>query len=321
MPAHGPVEPPRPSHTIRTCSTWSSSATASPPGTPRTCSPAGSTSTSRRAGRSRGPRRRAAPGRRARARPADPPHLGAHPGHPHGRAGPGRAGRSWLPVRRHWRLNERHYGALQGKNKAETVAEFGDEQLQALAPQLRHPAAAARPRRPDLGPADDPRYRDLAPGGHPDHRVPGRRGRAGCSPTGRTPSCPTCARPPRRAVPCWWPPTATASGPCASTWRASPTPTSSGSRSPPASRSAICLDDDLSVHSADLPGRPRGRRGGRGCRRPPGGLSRGTDGQPVWRAMTAAGRSASPRSDPADPLTGRRPRVLRCAPAPRSRPG
>lgn len=35
----------------------------------------------------------------------------------------------WLPVRRSWRLNERHYGALQGKNKAQTRAEFGEEQF------------------------------------------------------------------------------------------------------------------------------------------------------------------------------------------------
>ena len=35
----------------------------------------------------------------------------------------------WLPVRRHWRLNERHYGALQGLNKAETAARHGDEQV------------------------------------------------------------------------------------------------------------------------------------------------------------------------------------------------
>jgi 2,3-bisphosphoglycerate-dependent phosphoglycerate mutase len=39
------------------------------------------------------------------------------------------AGLLWLPVRRSWRLNERHYGALQGKNKAQTREEFGDEQL------------------------------------------------------------------------------------------------------------------------------------------------------------------------------------------------
>ena len=36
----------------------------------------------------------------------------------------------WLPVHRHWRLNERHYGALQGLNKAETAAKHGDEQVQ-----------------------------------------------------------------------------------------------------------------------------------------------------------------------------------------------
>ena len=35
----------------------------------------------------------------------------------------------WLPVRRSWRLNERHYGALQGKNKAQTRQEFGEEQF------------------------------------------------------------------------------------------------------------------------------------------------------------------------------------------------
>jgi 2,3-bisphosphoglycerate-dependent phosphoglycerate mutase len=36
---------------------------------------------------------------------------------------------SWLPVRRSWRLNERHYGALQGKNKAQTREQYGDEQF------------------------------------------------------------------------------------------------------------------------------------------------------------------------------------------------
>src|SRR5690554_3198748 len=39
------------------------------------------------------------------------------------------AGRSWIPVNRDWRLNERHYGALQGKDKAQTLAEFGEEQF------------------------------------------------------------------------------------------------------------------------------------------------------------------------------------------------
>jgi 2,3-bisphosphoglycerate-dependent phosphoglycerate mutase len=39
------------------------------------------------------------------------------------------ADRQWIPVRRSWRLNERHYGALQGKDKAATLAEFGEEQF------------------------------------------------------------------------------------------------------------------------------------------------------------------------------------------------
>lgn len=37
--------------------------------------------------------------------------------------------RTWLPIMKHWRLNERHYGALQGLNKAETAKKFGDEQV------------------------------------------------------------------------------------------------------------------------------------------------------------------------------------------------
>ena len=37
--------------------------------------------------------------------------------------------RMWIPVQHSWRLNERHYGALQGLNKAETAAKFGDEQV------------------------------------------------------------------------------------------------------------------------------------------------------------------------------------------------
>jgi 2,3-bisphosphoglycerate-dependent phosphoglycerate mutase len=39
------------------------------------------------------------------------------------------ADRQWIPVRRSWRLNERHYGALQGKDKAATLAEYGEEQF------------------------------------------------------------------------------------------------------------------------------------------------------------------------------------------------
>jgi 2,3-bisphosphoglycerate-dependent phosphoglycerate mutase len=70
------------------------------------------------------------------------------------------AHRSWLPVRRDWRLNERHYGDLQGKNKAQIKKQFGPEQL-----MLWRRSYDTRP--PPLAPdnphitADDPRYRDL----------------------------------------------------------------------------------------------------------------------------------------------------------------
>jgi 2,3-bisphosphoglycerate-dependent phosphoglycerate mutase len=40
-----------------------------------------------------------------------------------------KADRGWIPVKRDWRLNERHYGALQGKDKAQTLAEYGEEQF------------------------------------------------------------------------------------------------------------------------------------------------------------------------------------------------
>ena len=42
------------------------------------------------------------------------------------------ADRLWIPVRRSWRLNERHYGALQGKNKSEIRQEYGDEKFMIL---------------------------------------------------------------------------------------------------------------------------------------------------------------------------------------------
>ncbi len=63
--------------------------------------------------------------------------------------------RMWIPEIRHWRLNERHYGALQGLNKAETAAEYGDEQV-----HVWRRSYSTRP--PALTP-DDPRY----PGGDP----------------------------------------------------------------------------------------------------------------------------------------------------------
>jgi 2,3-bisphosphoglycerate-dependent phosphoglycerate mutase len=76
------------------------------------------------------------------------------------------AGRSWLPVRRDWRLNERHYGDLQGKNKAQIKEEFGAEQLQLWRRGYDTPPPPLSPDNP-YEVADDPRYRDLDPGDIP----------------------------------------------------------------------------------------------------------------------------------------------------------
>ena len=72
------------------------------------------------------------------------------------------AGMSWLPVRRTWRLNERHYGALQGKNKAQTRAEFGDEQFMLWRRSYDVPPPPLADSDP-MSQARDPRYA-LLPG-------------------------------------------------------------------------------------------------------------------------------------------------------------
>ena len=72
------------------------------------------------------------------------------------------AGWLWLPVQRSWRLNERHYGALQGKDKAATRREFGDEQFMLW----RRSYDVPPPPIPDddpLSQAGDPRYAGLPP--------------------------------------------------------------------------------------------------------------------------------------------------------------
>ncbi|MBX3607913.1 MAG: 2,3-diphosphoglycerate-dependent phosphoglycerate mutase [Piscinibacter sp.] len=71
--------------------------------------------------------------------------------------------RHWLPVVNHWRLNERHYGALQGLNKAETAKEFGDQQVLVWRRSYDTPPPAldANDARCERG---DRRYAKLAPG-------------------------------------------------------------------------------------------------------------------------------------------------------------
>jgi 2,3-bisphosphoglycerate-dependent phosphoglycerate mutase len=68
----------------------------------------------------------------------------------------------WIPVLHSWRLNERHYGALQGLNKAETAAKFGDEQVLAWRRSYDVPPPALAQNDPRY-PGNDPRYRGLEP--------------------------------------------------------------------------------------------------------------------------------------------------------------
>jgi 2,3-bisphosphoglycerate-dependent phosphoglycerate mutase len=72
------------------------------------------------------------------------------------------AGLLWLPVRRSWRLNERHYGALQGKDKAQTRQEFGDEQFMTWRRSYDVPPPPIADDDP-LSQAGDPRYATLPP--------------------------------------------------------------------------------------------------------------------------------------------------------------
>ena len=71
--------------------------------------------------------------------------------------------RTWLPVVHSWRLNERHYGALQGLNKAETAKKFGDAQVLAWRRSYDEPPPALDPSDP-RSERGDVRYARLAPG-------------------------------------------------------------------------------------------------------------------------------------------------------------
>jgi 2,3-bisphosphoglycerate-dependent phosphoglycerate mutase len=70
--------------------------------------------------------------------------------------------RTWLPVIHHWRLNERHYGALQGLNKAETARQYGDEQVLAWRRSYDTPPPALAADDP-RGQRHDVRYAKLRP--------------------------------------------------------------------------------------------------------------------------------------------------------------
>ena len=68
----------------------------------------------------------------------------------------------WIPVHRSWRLNERHYGALQGLNKAETAKKYGDEQVHIWRRSYDIPPPPLTVDDPRY-PGRDPRYKKLSP--------------------------------------------------------------------------------------------------------------------------------------------------------------
>ncbi len=70
------------------------------------------------------------------------------------------ADRHWIPVNRTWRLNERHYGALQGKDKAQTLAEYGEEQFMLWRRSYDVPPPAIA-QDDEYAQTHDPRYADI----------------------------------------------------------------------------------------------------------------------------------------------------------------
>ncbi|GAB3749079.1 phosphoglyceromutase [Yimella radicis] len=70
------------------------------------------------------------------------------------------ADRHWIPVNRSWRLNERHYGALQGKDKKATLEEFGEEQFMTWRRSFDTPPPPIEPGA-EFSQDGDPRYADL----------------------------------------------------------------------------------------------------------------------------------------------------------------
>ena len=239
--------------TLEPCPIWYFSVTASRTGTPRTCSPAGTTSispsTARTEAREAGRLLAAESGLDLRILHTSVLTRAIRDGRTRPREA---AGRTWLPVRRHWRLNERHYGALQGKNKKETTAEHGTTRSSAW-------------RRSYATPPPPGRRRERAPPGRRSP-LPGRPDRAlpttdawpmswpGSSPTGRTPIVPDLlAEGPRGGAVL-----VVAHGNSLRALRkhstASPTTRSSSLEIPTGIPFVYELDDDLSVASKRLPG-------------------------------------------------------------------
>ena len=143
------------------------------------------------------------------------------------------ADRHWIPVKRSWRLNERHYGALQGRNKKQTLEQYGEEQFMLWRRSYDTPPPPIDPD-DEFAETGDPRYADLAPEQRPatecladvvDRMLPY------CT----TASCRICGSARR----CWWGRTVTPCVPWSNTSMGSPTRISPPSTSRPGSRWSI----------------------------------------------------------------------------------
>ena len=152
--------------------------------------------------------------------------------------------RHWIPVRRDWRLNERHYGALQGKNKKQTLEQFGEEQFMLWRRSYDVPPPPIEPGS-EFSQDGDPRYAGLGDE-MPRDRVPRRRRRALPAVLGVGRSCPTCG--PARS--CCSPRTATRCARWSSTSTGSPTTDIAGLNIPTGIPLRYDLDDDAAADRA-----------------------------------------------------------------------
>ena len=304
------------------CSIWSCCVTASPPGTPRTCSPAGSTSTSPRPARTRPGRAAALLAAEAGPRPADPAHLGAHPGHPHRRDRAGRGRTELAPGPPALAAQRAPLRGPPGQEQDRRSAELGDEQFIAWrrSYDIPPPPLARRPLRAQATPATAtcPRTTLPAPSAWPTWW-------AGSSPTGRTPSCPTCGPGGPGRGRAGGGPRQQPAGP-AQAPRGIADADITGLEIPTGIPYRYRLATTSRCESRRLPRRPGRGRGGRAAAvATPGGPSR----RPSATPTPDGGRAGAPRRAPATPTVGRRrtPATARrrparpCAPAPRSRPG
>jgi 2,3-bisphosphoglycerate-dependent phosphoglycerate mutase len=171
--------------------------------------------------------------------------------------------RTWLPVVHSWRLNERHYGALQGLNKADMAKQYGDAQVLVWRRSYDTPPPALEPTT-HAAKRGDIRYAKLKP-----EQVPLteclKDTVARVMPFWNESMAPAIKQ---LASASWWPPTATPFAPWSSTWTTFPDADIVGLNIPNGIPLVYELDANSEAHSPLLPGRCRSsgqsrrRRGG-----------------------------------------------------------